>query len=90
MSCDRVKFHKYFTTANQTATVTGPARLEKIVVGTGASSAVVTVYNNTTTSDPVTIVNAAAAISHDYGGVQLSNMHIVISGGNANVTVVYS
>lgn len=86
------KHFKYLATANDTATVAGPTvRLHAVIVGTGAASATVTIYNNTSaTGDVVTLIDASGDYYFDFGGLVLSNMHAVLAGGNAKVTIVYS
>jgi hypothetical protein len=61
-----------------------------VVVGTGAASAVVTVYNATSAANPVTIVDASGELSLNYGGLLLDAMHVTLTGGAAKATVVYS
>lgn len=84
--------YKYLDTANETATVdNGPVRLHFIIVGTGAASAVVTVYNGEDTNgDVVAVINGAAIDNVDFGGLLLSGLHVVLTGGNAKVTIIYS
>lgn len=80
----------YLDAQNETATSEGFTRLNRVVVGTGAASAVLTVYDGTSTSDPVVAaVNAAAIDNADFGGLGLSNMHVALTGGNAKVTITY-
>ena len=81
----------HLATANDTASWGANAVLHRIVIGTKAASAVVTVYNGTSTSDPVaaTIDAATAAISLNFGGARFpAGLFVKLTGGNADVTVV--
>lgn len=86
--------HGYLATANDTFTAGAagnPAALLAIVVGTAAASAVVTVYNGSSTSDPVVATIDASAINFfEFGdeGIQLpKGCFVKLTGGNAKVTV---
>lgn len=82
--------HGYLQTANDTFALGAHARLWAIVVGTAAASAVVTVYNGTSTSDPVmATIDAAAAKDVYFLGVRCpAGLFVKLTAGNAKVTVV--
>lgn len=86
--------HGYMATANDTVTTNGQgATLEAINVGTAAASSVVTVYNGTTTSDPVVAVIDSSAINcfqfGDDGIFLPKGLFVKLTAGNAKVTVTY-
>lgn len=80
----------YLATANDTYSLGANARLISINVGTAAASAVVTVYNGTSTSDPVVdTIDASAVKDLDFHSVRLSGgLFVKLTGGNAKVTVI--
>jgi hypothetical protein len=85
----------YLATANDTYTAGGagnPADLLAIVVGTAAASAVVTVYNGSSTSGAVMATIDASAINFfefgDDGMHCPAGLFVKLTGGNAKVTVV--
>ncbi len=60
-------------------------------VNTGATSAVLTIYNSATASGtPVAIIDASAPISRCYGVYCPDGIFVDLSGGNADVTVGYA
>ena len=78
--------------ATGTLTVGGPnssTRLWSIVVNTGAASAVATVYDGTAASGrKIATIDASASKSLNYGGaICKDGVTLVLSGGNADVTV---
>ena len=81
---------KYMATANDTAAWAAGGRLFSVVVGTSAGSAVVTVYNGTATTDPVTAtIDASAKGNYEFGGARHpAGLFIKLTGGNAKVTAV--
>lgn len=86
----RIVPYAYLDAADETVTATRGVRLKRVIVGTGAASAVVTVYNGTTTGgDVVAVINAAAIDNVDFAGLHLENMHVKLTAGNAKVTVVW-
>jgi hypothetical protein len=85
-----------YVSKNQAGTGTlvcanGPCELGIINVNTGASSAVVTVYDNTAGSGTkIATIDAAAANSFVYGRRCSVGLTIVVSGGAADVTVCFA
>lgn len=81
----------HMATANDTVSSGARTTLRQINVGTGAASAVVTVYNGDATSDPVVAkIDASAAGQYPFGDVQLPDgLFAKLTGGNADVTVIY-
>jgi hypothetical protein len=78
--------------ATGTLTVGGSnssTRLWSIVVNTGAASAVATVYDGTAaTGRKIATIDASASKSLNYGGaICKDGVTLVLSGGNADVTV---
>jgi hypothetical protein len=65
--------------------------LRAITIGTGVASAVVTVYDGQdNTGTVVAVIDAAAKGSYWFGDLRLGKgIFIVLSGGNALVTVSY-
>ncbi len=81
----------HLATANDSVAFGANSRLYRINVNTKAASAVVTVYNGTSTSDPVVAVidAATASIPLNYGGARFpAGLFVKLTGGNADVTVV--
>lgn len=84
----------HLATANDTFSLgnsTAGAYLYAVNVNTKAASAVVTVYNGTSTSDPVVAVidAATAAIDHDFHCLRLpKGCFVKLTAGNADVTVI--
>jgi hypothetical protein len=69
----------------------GPCELGIININKGATSAVLTVYDNTTGSGTViATIDAAAANSFVYGRRCSTGLTVVLSGGNADVTVCFA
>ena len=87
---DRPRTFDYLATAAETATFPAGSCLHGILVGTAAASAVVTVYHGQTTSGPViALIDAAAAKDTHFHGLRCPDgIHVVLSGGNAKVTVI--
>lgn len=82
---------QHLATANDTATYGKDSRLWSIVVGTKATSAVVTVYDGISTSGVVraTIDAATGPITHHFYGARFgSGLFVKLTGGNADCTVV--
>jgi len=82
----------YLATANDTLAVATPnVGVYDITVGTGAASAVVTIYNGDSTSDPVAAVIDCATARHvNLGGIRLSDgLFAKLTVGNAKVTISY-
>lgn len=66
----------------------GPGMLGTVNVNTGASSAVVTIYNNTSAAGVVVAtIDASAACTRVYACRLSKGITWVLSGGNADVTV---
>lgn len=81
---------QYLATANDTCSWPAQAHLYNIIVGTAAASAVVTVYNGTSTSDPVyaTIDASSKGEAEFYGGRFPAGLFVKLTAGNAKVSVV--
>lgn len=82
----------HVTTAGQTITVTntsGHSLLWRIIVGTGAASAVVTIKD--ASGATFAVIDASAKGFYDFGGLRLSGgFTAALTGGNADVCAVYS
>ena len=64
--------------------------LERIVVGTGAASAVVSVYDGQSASGTkIATIDASAKGYYDFECVCKDGLTVVLSGGNADITVIY-
>ena len=64
--------------------------LKRIVIGTGAASATVTVYDGQdNTGTVITIIDASAKGFYDFDCVCKNGVFVVVAGGNADTTVVY-
>lgn len=64
--------------------------LGSVIINTGASSAVVTVYNNTAGSgDVIAVIDASAATGNprEYNIACPKGLTAVMSGGNADITI---
>lgn len=84
------KKYRYIDAAGN-FTVSGFGKLHRVVVGTGLTNSVITLYNGTGTSDPViATINAGAAGNYDFGGLDFSSLHVVMSAANSKATIVYS
>lgn len=71
-------------------TLTGPTTLWTVNVNTGAPSATLTIYNNTSaTGDVKAVIDASTKSSHAYGIFSHIGLHVVLAGGNADVTIGY-
>lgn len=69
----------------------GPATLIGITINTGAASAVLTVYDNTAGSGTkIATIDATTRGSLNYFCRCKTGITVVLSGGNADVTVIYS
>jgi hypothetical protein len=86
-----------YVSKNMAATATlvvanGPAELGIININTGATSAVLTVYNNASAGSGTKIatIDASAANSFVFGVRCHLGITVVLSGGNADVTVCYA
>ncbi len=79
----------YLVNTNDTCTFPANASLWSIVVGTGTSTSVVTVYNGTSTSGEVkAVINAAAAGSYDFGGARFpAGLFVKMTTAAAKVSV---
>jgi len=71
----------------------GPCDLIAVVVNTAAASAVVSVFDGvgltTTGMRPVATIDASATGNFFYGNRCQNGLTVTLSGGNANVTVVF-
>lgn len=66
----------------------GGARLFTVNVNTGATSAVLTIYNGTDANgDVVAVIDASAAGSFFYGVKCNDGIYAALSGGDADVTI---
>lgn len=82
----------YFATANDTCTSGGDrARLHAVIIGDGAASAVVTVYNGDAATDPtVAVIDASSDREVLFHGVDLpAGLFVKLTGGNAKTTVIW-
>jgi hypothetical protein len=84
---------KHLGTANDDITLSPGTKLHGIYVGTLLASAVVTVYDGTTTSDPV-LMTIDAALGRDYvfpGGCRGTgrSTYIKLTAANAKVTIAF-
>lgn len=69
---------------------TAKVRLFDVVVGTGAASAVVTIYEGSSASGTVVaVIDASASRDHHFGGLPLNGLYVDQTGGAAKVTVTY-
>lgn len=80
---------QYMATANDTVSWPAGARLHGITVGTAAASAVVTVYDGTSTAGQVLALIDAAAVKDlcFYGARFPAGLFVKLTAGNAKVTV---
>lgn len=63
--------------------------LHRVIVGTGAASAVATITDGQ--SGAVSIIDASSKGDYNFGGALCKQgVKLVLSGGNANVTLVYT
>ncbi len=82
----------YLATANDDGTAPTGSLLWDVNVTTSAASAVVTLYNGTTTSDPIiAAIDASAVKTFNFNGVRCpKGLYVKLTAGNAKVTVSYS
>lgn len=88
----RGNVYKYLDTAAQTASLGAlgsRAVLQRIIIGDGAASAVVTVRETNGSGATIAILDAAA----DSGSYEFcldcpNGWHVTLSGGNAKVTII--
>lgn len=83
----------HFAAANDATPALPPnTLLFDINVGTGAASAVITIYNGTSTSGAVIgIIDASARGTYNYGGIRCpAGLFVKLTGGNADATLTYS
>lgn len=68
--------------------VSGPGMLGTVNVNTGATSAVLTIYDAESASgSPVAVIDASAPISRGYFIYCHNGIFVDLSGGNADVTI---
>lgn len=81
---------QYLATANDTATFGAGALLYSVVVSTAAASAVVTIYNGSSTAGQVLgTIDASALGNYQYWDMRFpAGLFVKLTGGNAKVTVV--
>lgn len=74
----------------QVGGVGGNTRLYSVVVNTGVASAVLTLYDGTSSSGKkIATIDASAAKSNYYGGaICKDGLHAVLSGADADITIV--
>lgn len=78
----------YLATANDTVALGRNTHLGYINVSTAAASAVVTIYEGASTSDPVRgIIDASSLGRYEYDCAFGAGLFIKLTGGNAKVTV---
>jgi hypothetical protein len=76
-------------TAGTTTVKAAPSLLHRVVIGKGATSATVTVYDNTSaTGNTISVIDASAPSSLEFNIQTLTGLTVVIS-GTPDVTVVY-
>lgn len=80
--------------SNSSTAVGGPGgdvRLVSAIIGTGASSAVVTLFDGTSAGSTVAVINGASSGNYYFGGARMQSgkLTVVTSGGAADVTVTY-
>lgn len=84
--------HAYLDTADDTYDpyADGAARLERIIVGTKATGAVVTVYEgHASTADSVAVIDAATNNgTYEFCEQFSDGVFVALTGGNAKVTVI--
>lgn len=80
---------KYLATANDEAVWGEDAQLLSITVGTAAASAVITVYDGTSTSGEVrALIDGNVVDSHPFYGSRFGRgLFVKLTGGNAKVSV---
>jgi hypothetical protein len=78
------------TTSNPSATFGKGALLYSVIVGTAAASAVITIYNGTSSSGQVLgVIDASAVGNYNYWDMRCPNgLFVLQTGGSALVTVV--
>ena len=78
------------TTQTTTGVFTGPCELMLVVVNTGATSAVATVYDSISgAGTKIATIDSSATNNFFYGTVCRQGLTVVTSGGNADWTIVY-
>ena len=83
------QFKRFSTVAS--GRVSGPGTLWTVNVNTGATSAVLTIYNSDAASGtPVAVIDASSPSSRAYGVYCSNGIFVDLSGGNADVTIGYS
>lgn len=85
-------FHQAASNSSTTVGASGAdVRLVAAIVGTGATSGVVTLFDGTSAGSTVATINATAAGSYYFGGIRMQSgkLTAVTSGGAADVTVAY-
>jgi hypothetical protein len=82
----------YLSSTSDSYTSTTGVKLDSIIVGTKASSAVVTVYDGSaTTADSYCVIDAATNNgSYPFNRYFPNGLYVGMSGGNAKVTVITS
>lgn len=85
------KKHFKYLSAQGNVTVKGPGvRLHRVIVGTGEALSTITIYDSEDTTGPVVaLIDASTELSLNFGGVYLSDMHVVMGTADSDVTIVY-
>lgn len=79
---------KVITAIGNLAVATGVCTLWTVNINTGATSAVLTIYDNTAGSGTkLATIDASSKSSHVYGVGAATGIYAVLSGGNADVTI---
>lgn len=83
---------QYLVAQNDAATWGKDARLWSVVVGKATATGVITVYNGTSTADPViAVIDGGVAMTHSFYGVRCSKgLFVKLTTAAGNVTVVAS
>lgn len=81
----------HLTAIAATQVRTGPGILRSITINDATTSAVVTVYDNTTAATPIAIIDAGTFMGTlQYDANFLTGLRIVISGATPDITVCWS
>jgi hypothetical protein len=82
--------YRNLTTQTTVSVSPAPVDLIAVIVNTAAASAVVTVYDGTSSGAPaIATIDASATGNFFYNCACINGLTVVTSGGNANVTVIY-
>lgn len=79
---------KTIVAAGNLAIATGVATLGTVNINTGATSAVLVIYDNTSgAGTKLATIDASSKSSHVFGIRSQTGLYAVLSGGNADVTI---